>query len=81
MLLTNAKNLSISWKKASEQHKIETEKRAALEIANTINNKILKISKAGTGGRLFGSITSANVSEAINNSQQKIDKRRFHLIL
>ncbi|NLK70317.1 MAG: 50S ribosomal protein L9 [Clostridiales bacterium] len=78
----NAKNLSdLAGKKASEQHKIETEKKAALEIANTINNKILKISaKAGTGGRLFGSITSANVSEAIEQQfNQKIDKKKISL--
>jgi large subunit ribosomal protein L9 len=41
----------------------------------------LKISaKAGTGGRLFGSITSANVSEAIEQQfNQKIDKKKISL--
>ena len=80
----NAKNLSdLAGKKASEQHRIDTEKQAASDIAKAIDNKTVKLSaKAGTSGKLFGSITSANVSEAIEKQlKQKIDKRKYHLNL
>lgn len=78
----NAKNLSdLAGKKASEKHRIDTEKKAASDIAKAIDNKTVKLSaKAGTSGKLFGSITSANVSEAIEKQlKQKIDKKKISL--
>ena len=78
----NAKNLSdLAGKKASEQHKIDLEKQAASDIAKAINNKTIKlVAKAGTSGKLFGSITSSNVSEGIEKQlNQKVDKKKISL--
>lgn len=54
-------------KQKSEQLRQEREKAEAQEISKKLESCTLKISaKAGTGGRLFGSVTSQEISEALN---------------
>lgn len=77
-----AKNLSdLAGKKASDKHKVDLEKQAAADIATAINDKVVKLpAKAGTSGKLFGSITSGNISDAIEKQlNQKVDKKKISL--
>lgn len=78
----NAKNMSdLAGKKSSEAHKIEVEKQAARDTAAAINGKKVTIkAKAGQGGKLFGSVTAADVSAALErNFNQKIDKKKISM--
>lgn len=76
------KNLSdLAGKKASQQHKKDLEKAAAQEIAEAINNKkVVAKAKAGKGGKLFGSVTSANIAEVIEQQLgKKVEKKKISM--
>ena len=68
-------------KKAIEDAKIEKDKKEALELKNKIENTSVKIiAKGGTGGRLFGSITSADIAEELKKQHKiNIDKKKIDL--
>ena len=75
-------NLSeLAGQKSSAQHKIDMEKQAANEIATKINDKKVIIkAKAGNNTKLFGSVTSNHVSEALEKQfDVKIDKKKINL--
>ncbi len=75
-------NLSeLAGQKSSAQHKIDMEKQAANEIAAKINDKKVIIkAKAGNNTKLFGSVTSNHVSEALEKQfDVKIDKKKINL--
>lgn len=77
-----AKNMNLlDGQKASVQHKKDVEKQTAEEIAAAINGKTVKaIAKAGSNGRLFGSVTSGNIAELIETQfGKKIDKKKITL--
>lgn len=77
-----AKNMNLlDGQKASVQHKKDVEKQTAEEIAAVINGKTVKaIAKAGSNGRLFGSVTSGNIAELIEKQfGKKIDKKKITL--
>lgn len=58
----NAANLM----KSAEQHRKQVEKQNAIKTAQELNGKVVKITaKAGDNGKLFGSITSKEISEAL----------------
>lgn len=65
-------------REASEKHRIETEIAAAKASAAKIEGKTVKLSaKAGANGKLFGSVTSKDVAEAISKEYGlKLDKRK-----
>ena len=71
----------LDGQKASVQHKKDVEKQTAEEIAAAINGKTVKaIAKAGSNGRLFGSVTSGNIAELIEKQfGKKIDKKKITL--
>ncbi|NBC58214.1 MAG: 50S ribosomal protein L9 [Bacteroidetes bacterium] len=57
-------------------HKEEKVIKEAKEAASKLDGLELKISaKAGTGDKLFGSITNANLSEALADKGVEIDKK------
>ncbi len=66
-------------RESSKQHKIDVEKAAANEAAQKLNGKIVRVTaKAGAGGRLFGSVTSKDVSEAVKSQfGLDIDKKKL----
>lgn len=70
--LRNAKLLSVSWTRKSTQ-----EKERAQELAKRIEGVTLKITKrAGDKGRLFGSVTSADIVDLLNKeAKTEIDKK------
>ena len=66
---------------ASAQHKIDVEKAAAQENKTKLDgNKVVIKAKAGTGGRLFGSVTAANVAQAVAEQYGvQLDKKKITL--
>ncbi|MCI8775965.1 MAG: 50S ribosomal protein L9 [Oscillospiraceae bacterium] len=77
-----AKNMNLlDGQKASAQHKKDVEKQNAEDIKNIINEKtVLAKVKAGSNGRLFGSVTTGNISELIEKQfGAKIDKKKIVL--
>ena len=77
-----AKNMNLlEGQKASAQHKIDLEIAAAKEAAAKVKGKKVKISaKAGSNGKLFGSVTAGNVADALNEQfGVKVDKRKIAL--
>ena len=71
----------LNGQKASAQHKIDVEKAAAQAAREQLHDKKVVIkAKAGTGGRLFGSVTAAQVAQAIEQQfGTKIDKKKVSL--
>ena len=68
-------------KKASQNHKKELEKEEAERVKNKLQEITLKISaKIGDNGKLFGSITSKEIAENLDNQFKiKIDKKKINL--
>jgi len=68
-------------KNASEEHKRQVELDNAKELASKLEGKEIVITtKGGEGGRLFGSVTSMDISQGIKNTLSlDIDKRKIQL--
>ena len=68
-------------KKSAQAHKIEMEKKAAQETKEKIEGKTVKLTaKAGANGKLFGSVTSKEIAEAVGSAfGVSIDKRKITL--
>lgn len=67
--------------KAAEERKKQEELAEAKALADKISQLTVNLKgKAGDGGRLFGSITSKDIAEALEKQHKiKIDKRKMHL--
>lgn len=75
-------NLSkLAGQQSSAQHKIEVDKQNANEAAAKIKDKKLIIkAKAGSNDRLFGSVTSAHVADALKEQLGvSVDKKKIVL--
>ena len=71
----------LKQKNASEEHKKQVELDNAKELKEKLEGKevILK-TKAGEGGKLFGSVTSMDIADAVKNSLKiEVDKRKVLL--
>ena len=68
-------------KKGSEEHrKRQEEKQAKAQAAELSGKEVVIRTKAGEGGRLFGSITAKDVADAMEQQLKlKIDKKKIHL--
>ena len=78
----NASNMNkLQGQQASAQHKIDVEKQAATETAAKLKGKKVVIkAKAGANDRLFGSVTSGHVANALNEQYGvKLDKKKITL--
>ena len=66
---------------ASAQHKIDVDIQAAKEAADKIKGKKVNIAaKAGSNGKLFGSVTAGNVADALAEQfGVKVDKKKVVL--
>ena len=71
----------LQGQKASAQHKKDVEKQNAEEIKSLIDGKQVTIkAKAGSGSRLFGSVTSAQIAQELENQHHvKVDKKKIVL--
>ena len=66
-------------KKADERRKVKEKEEAEALAAKIKGTTITLRHKAGEEGRLFGSITSAEVAEALKGKGLEIDKKKIHL--
>ncbi len=66
-------------KEEAKEYKIEQDKAAARELAKKLEGTIVKIkATAGADGRLYGSITTADIAQALQEqSGIQIDKRKI----
>lgn len=77
-----AKNVNdLEGKKAAEQRRIDVARTEAQNTARSLHGHTVVIkTKAGANGKLFGSITSATVSEAIEKQfGETVDKKKIAL--
>ena len=66
-------------KSAADFHKAE-EIKATHRLANDINGKLFRIAiKAGQGGKVFGSVTAADIAEAVQRDGFAVDKKKVVL--
>lgn len=72
---------SLEKQKAIAAEKLEEQKAAAKDMAAKLENITLKIeSKGGDSGKLFGSITSKDIAEALEKQEgMKIDKKKIEM--
>ena len=76
------KNLSdLEGKQASAQHKIDVDTAEAKKTAEILNDKKVIIkAKAGSSGKLFGAVTSAQIADEIAAQYgQKVEKKKISL--
>ncbi|MDP4152412.1 MAG: 50S ribosomal protein L9 [Bacillota bacterium] len=83
-LATEANDTNISKLKAQEEavkFRLETEKKEARELAGKLEGKTVKIAaKGGEQGKLFGSVTSKEISEELSKQfGLVIDKKKIVL--
>jgi len=71
----------IKTKKEAELHRIAEEKQRAKELGEKLSQVTLKIaSTSSPDGKLYGSVTSANIAEELKKKENiDIDKRRINL--
>jgi len=57
------------------------DREAAEVVARTLVPMVIRIpAKAGTGGRLFGSVTTGDIADAVlQQAKVNLDRRRLHL--
>jgi len=72
---------SLEKAKAVQAEKVAADKDAARQLADKINDLTVNIAtKGGEGGRLFGSITSKDITEALKDQHGiDIDKKKMIL--
>lgn len=81
-LEANTKNLNdLQGKKDAAQHKLDVERAENERIAEILEGKEIVVkSKAGQGGKLFGAVTSAQISDKIKESfNVSVDKKKINL--
>ena len=71
----------LKGKQESIEYKIKTDTDEAKKIAEQMKEIVVNLkAKAGDNGKLFGSITSKDVAEALTNQYHiKLDKKKFVL--
>ncbi|PLR94048.1 50S ribosomal protein L9 [Bacillus sp. T33-2] len=78
---TQANMSSLNAQKKKEEKMAEEELEQAKKLKESLEKITVELSaKSGEGGRLFGSITSKQIAEALQKSHNlKIDKRKIEL--
>ena len=74
--------VAVVERKREAARKLEAERRAAAEkIASKLAGKVVELkAKCGDKGRLYGSVTSAEVADALNaRYETEIDKRKIDI--
>lgn len=71
---------SMEQEKQAVQRKKERELQEAQKLAAKINSTAIKITvRSGEGGKLFGSVTTADIANALLAQGVQIDKRKIEL--
>ncbi len=77
------KQVQNEWqqKKGAEANRKEQERLASLALAKDLDNKVITLKeKAGKDGRLFGSVTAKDLSEAMKQQYDiEIDRKKINL--
>lgn len=68
-------------KEAARQHKAEVEKQNAIDTAAALESILVKFTAgAGADGKLYGSVTSKDIAERLENERKiAVDKRKIQL--
>ena len=71
----------ITHKKTLEDSRKGKEKEAAVELAAKLNALLIEVkTKTGEGGRLFGSVTSKEIADALKKQHGfEVDKRKLEI--
>ena len=71
----------LAHKKAAEEKRKDKEKQDASELASRLNSLVVEVgTKTGEGGRLFGSVTTKEIADALKkNYGIELDKRKLEL--
>jgi large subunit ribosomal protein L9 len=81
-VIGNKENIAKAEKeKAEEAQKLEEERQEAVALAKKIDETEINITeRAGEDGKLFGSVTSKDITEALEKQKGiKVDKRKVEL--
>ncbi|AFA50271.1 50S ribosomal protein L9 [Acetobacterium woodii] len=81
-VIGNKENIEMTQKnKAEEEKKIAAERQAAIDLAKEIDQTEITITeRAGEDGKLFGSVTSKDITERLEKEKGiKVDKRKVEL--
>lgn len=71
---------ALETEKKQQAKKIEQQRKNARELAQKIEQMTLKVSaRAGESGKLFGTVTSADIAEALKAEGVEIDRRKISL--
>ncbi|WP_408008796.1 50S ribosomal protein L9 [Pseudalkalibacillus sp. A8] len=71
---------TLEKKKESEKKQAEEERHEAVKLKNELEKLTIELStKAGEGGRLFGSITNKQIAAELKKKGYKVDKRKIEL--
>ncbi|MCG8342447.1 MAG: 50S ribosomal protein L9 [Chlorobiales bacterium] len=63
-----------------QARKIEQQRVAAREVADKLQQLTLKVfAKAGESGKLFGTVTSGDIADALKNEGVAVDRRKISL--
>lgn len=71
---------AMDQEKQAVQRKKERELHEAQKLAAKLNSAVIKITvRSGEGGKLFGSVTSADIANALLAQGIQVDKRKIEL--
>ncbi len=77
---TASKINDLNQKKAAADFHRAEELKAMRELAKEINGKSFTVTiKAGQGGKVFGSVTGANIADSLQAAGYNIDKKKVAL--
>lgn len=77
---TASKINDINQKKAAADYHKAEEIKATQALAKEINGKLFTVKiKAGLKGKVFGSVTGANISDALQEAGYSVDKKKIVL--
>ncbi len=71
---------ALETEKKQQAKKIEQQRKNARDLAQKIEQMTLKVyAKAGESGKLFGTVTSSDIAEALSAQGVEIDRRKITL--
>ncbi|MGN0818239.1 MAG: 50S ribosomal protein L9 [Candidatus Coproplasma sp.] len=77
---TSTKINELKQKKAAADFHKQEEIKAMQALAKELKGKTFKtVIKVGQGGKLFGSVTAANISDALKEAGYEVDKKKIAL--
>lgn len=80
VMATDANLRTLKQEQDAKQNRKDREKREAEQLADKLGKmKVHVTAKAGDAGRIFGSVTSADIAAALEKQGVKVDKRKIEL--